>query len=174
MHRKLIAAALFATALGCTPAAAQGAKPNDAQIAHIAYTAGQIDIDAAQLALKKAQNKDVRAFAEDMLRDHKAVNEKALALVKKLKVTPQDNDTSKALLKQAKDKQAELQKLSGAAFDKAYAENEVGYHKTVNGALESTLIPSASNAELKDLLSTGLKIFQGHQQHAEHVLSELK
>ena len=174
MHAKLIAAALLATALGCVPAAAQGAKPNDAQIAHVAYTAGQIDIDAAQLALKKAQNKDVRAFAEDMLRDHKAVNEKALALVKKLKVTPQDNDTSKALLKQAKDKQAELQKLSGAAFDKAYAENEVAYHKTVNGALESTLIPSASNAELKDLLSTGLKIFQGHQQHAEHVLSELK
>jgi putative membrane protein len=174
MHGKLIGAALLATALGCAPAGAQGAKPNDAQIAHIAYTAGQIDIDAAQLALKKAQNKDVRAFAQDMLRDHQAVNEKALALVKKLKVTPQDNDTSKALLKQAKDKQAELQKLSGAAFDKAYAENEVAYHKTVNGALESTLIPSASNAELKDLLSTGLKIFQGHQQHAEHVLSELK
>ena len=174
MHRKLIAMALLAGGLGCAPAAAQGAKPNDAQIAHIAYTAGQIDIDAAQLALKKAQNKDVRAFAEDMLRDHKAVNEKALALVKKLKVTPQDNDTSKALLKQAKDKQAELQKLSGTAFDKAYAENEAAYHKTVNGALESTLIPSAGNAELKDLLSTGLKIFQGHQQHAEHVLSELK
>ena len=174
MHGKLIAAALLATALGCVPAAAQGAKPNDAQIAHIAYTAGQIDIEAAQLALQKSKSKEVRAFAEDMLHDHKAVNEKALALVKKLKVTPQDNDTSKALLKQAKDKQAELQKLSGTAFDKAYAENEVAYHKTVNGALESTLIPSAGNAELKDLLSTGLKIFQGHQQHAEHVLSELK
>ena len=109
-----------------------------------------------------------------MVRDHKAVNDQALALVKKLNVTPQDNDTSKALLKQAKDKQAELQKLSGAAFDKAYADNEVAYHKTVNGALESTLIPSATNAELKDLLSTGLKIFQGHEQHAEHVSADLK
>jgi len=174
MHWKLIAAAVLAGGLGATPAMAQGAKPNDAQIAHIAYTAGQIDIDAAQLALKKSKNKEVRAFAEDMVRDHKAVNEKALALVKKLNVTPQDNDTSKGLLKQAKDKQAELQKLSGAAFDKAYAANEVAYHKTVNGALESTLIPSASNAELKDLLGTGLKIFQGHQQHAEHVSADLK
>jgi len=89
-------------------------------------------------------------------------------------VTPQDNDTSKALVKQAKEKQAELGKLSGAEFDKAYAANEVAYHKTVNGALESTLIPSATNAELKDLLSTGLKIFQGHQQHAEHVQADLK
>jgi len=37
----------------------------------------------------------------------------------------------------------------------------VAYHKTVNGALETTLIPSASNPELKGLLQTGLKIFQG-------------
>jgi putative membrane protein len=94
--------------------------------------------------------------------------------VKKLKVTPQDNPTSKAIAKGQADERAKLAKLSGKAFDKAYAENEVAYHKTVNGALETTLIPSASNAELKSLLQTGLKIFQGHQQHAEHVASELK
>jgi putative membrane protein len=44
----------------------------------------------------------------------------------------------------------------------------------VNGALESTLIPSASNDELKGLLQTGLKIFQGHEQHAEHVAADIK
>ena len=169
-----IATAFAALLLLSGAASAQGAKPNDAQIAHIAYTAGQIDIANAEQALKKSKNKDVRAFAQDMVRDHKAVNEKALALVKKLKVTPQDNDTSKAITKQEADKRAELAKLNGAAFDKAYAENEVAYHKTVNGALQSTLIPSASNAELKSLLETGLKIFQGHQQHAEHVAAELK
>lgn len=149
-------------------------KPTDPQIAHIAYTAGQIDIQAAQQALKKSKNKDVKEFATDMERDHKAVNEKALALVKKLKVTPQDNDTSKALSKQAADKRAQLAKLSGAAFDKAYIDNEVAYHKTVNDALQNTLIPSATNPELKGLLTTGLKIFQGHQQHAEQVAAKLK
>lgn len=153
---------------------AQDAKLTDAQIAHVAYTAGKIDIAAAKQALQKSKNKDVVAFAKDMERDHAAVNDKALALVKKLKVTPQDNDTSKALLKQATAKRDELAKLSGAAFDKAYIDNEVAYHKTVDGALENTLIPSASNPELKDLLTTGLKIFQGHEQHAEHVAAEFK
>jgi putative membrane protein len=153
---------------------AEGAKPNDAQIAHIAYTAGQLDIEAAEQAKKKSKNKDVLAFAADMERDHKAVNEKALALVKKLGVTPEDNDISKALSKQAADKRAELAKLNGKAFDKAYIDNEVAYHKAVDSALESTLIPDASNAELKDLLTTGLKIFQGHEQHAEHVAAEFK
>ena len=74
----------------------------------------------------------------------------------------------------SKDIRAELAKLDGAAFDKAYIANEVAYHKTVNGALQNTLIPSATNAELKDLLTTGLKIFQGHEQHAEHVAAEFK
>lgn len=169
-----LTAFLAAATLGCVAAHAENAKPNDAQIAHIAYTAGEIDVKAAELALKKSKNREVRAFAQDMVRDHKAVNEKALALVKKLNVKPQDNDTSKALLGQAKQKQAELQKLDGAAFDRAYATNEVAYHKTVNGALEGTLIPAASNDELKALLTAGLKIFQGHQQHAEHVAQDLK
>ena len=114
------------------------------------------------------------AFAQDMVRDHEAVNKQALDLVKKLKVTPEDNDTSKTLSKQAADKLAELAKLKGAEYDKAYVANEVAYHKAVNGALETQLIPSASNAELKSLLQTGLKIFQGHQQHAEQVAAKLK
>lgn len=150
------------------------ANPNDAQIAHIAYTAGNIDIAAGKQALAKSKNKAVRDFAQEMVRDHTAVNDKALALVKKLHVTPEDNPTSKALTEQAMKKRAELAKLSGRAFDKAYAENEVAYHKTVNGALENTLIPSAQNPELKSLLQTGLTLFREHQAHAEHLAASLK
>ncbi len=168
-----LSAAIAAITLLSSPALAQGAKLTDPQIAHIAYTAGVIDIAAAKQALAKTHNKEVKAFAEDMVRDHEAVNKQALDLVKKLKVTPEDNDTSKTLSKNAADERTKLSKLSGAAFDKAYVENEVAYHKAVDSALETQLIPSASNAELKSLLQTGLKIFQGHEQHAEHVLATL-
>ena len=170
-----ISAGVAALCLLSVPAFAQGAaKPTDPQIAHVAYTAGQIDIEAAKQALAKSKNKEVRDFAQDMVRDHTEVNKQALALVKKLNVKPEDNDTSRALTKQATATRDELSKLNGAAFDKAYVANEVAYHKTVNGALENTLIPSANNGELKSLLQTGLKIFQGHEQHAEHVASDLK
>jgi putative membrane protein len=169
-----MSAAIAAVSLLGSAALAQGAKPTDPQIAHIAYTAGVIDVAAAKQALTKTANKDIKAFAEDMVRDHEAVNKQALDLVKKLKVTPEDNDTSRSLSKNAAAKLAELDKLKGAEFDKAYAANEVAYHKAVDGALETLLIPSASNAELKSLLQTGLKIFQGHEQHAEHVAAALK
>ena len=171
----LALAALACGAFGAVSASAQTSTAlTDPQIAHIAYTADTIDIQNGELALKKSKNKDVRAFAEDMVRDHTAVNQKALALVKKLHVTPADNATSRSLVKQADAERAKLAALNGAAFNKAYAANEVAYHKEVNGALETTLIPSAHNAELKSLLEVGLKIFQGHEQHAEELVATLK
>ena len=168
------AASLAALWLLSTVSIVQAAdKPTDPQIAHIAYTAGVIDIEAAKLAISKSKNAEVVAFANDMVRDHEAVNVQALDLVKKLNVVPEDNDTSKALAQAATDERAKLAALDGAAFDKAYVDNEVAYHKQVNGALETLLIPSAENAELKALLETGLKLFEGHQQHAEHVAASL-
>ena len=172
---KYIAATAAISALLIAGAAhAQAAKLNDAQIAHIAYTAGAIDVAAGKQALARSKDKAVRDFASEMVRDHTAVNEQALALVKKLNVTPQDNATSQALSKDAKAKLDSYAKLSGKAFDKAYAENEVAYHKTVNGALETQLIPGAQNAELKGLLQTGLKLFKEHEMHAEHLAATLK
>lgn len=168
-----IAGAAFAAALFATVAIAAD-KPTDPQIAHIAYTAGQIDVTAAQRALKKSKNPDVIEFARTMERDHKAVNEQALALVKKLNVTPEDNPVSKSLTNDAAKQLARLDALDGAAFDKAYVENEVAYHKAVNGALNELLIPSARNGELKSLLETGLTLFKEHQTHAEHLASTIK
>ena len=172
MTRTLLLSAAAAALAFAVPA--QAAGPTDPQIAHIAYTAGNLDIEAGKQALKISHNAAVRGFAQEMVRDHSAVNAKALALVKKLHVTPEANDTSTALTKAAAAEHDKLAKLKGAAFDRAYLANEVAYHKTVNGALKSTLIPSAHNAELKSLLETGLTLFQEHQAHAEHLAATLK
>ena len=154
--------------------AATGDGPSDPQIAHIAYTAGAIDAEAGRLALAKSQDQAVRSFAETMVRDHEAVNGKALALARKLGVTPEQNGTSQALSAQAADARARLAVLDGSLFDRAYVANEVAFHRTVNDALRSTLIPAADNAELKGLLETGLTLFGEHQKHAEHLAASLK
>ena len=167
-------AAVAVMLLGAAAMAQPSAPPTDPQIAHIAYTADQIDIAAAKQALAKSKNAKVREFATEMVRDHTTVNTQALALVHKLKVTPQPNATSSALSKAAADKRAQYAKLTGAAFDRAYAANEVAYHHSVNGALSDTLIPNAHNAELKSLLGTALTLFQEHEQHAEHLVADLK
>lgn len=161
---------VLAGALAIGPAAAaQDAPLNDARIAHIAYTAGQLDVEAGRQALAKTTDPEVRAFAETMVRDHAAVNEQALALVGRLNVTPEANPVSAALTEQAAATHARLAGLEGEAFDRAYVQNEVAFHRTVNEALSGTLIPSAQNAELKALLETGLELFRAHQAHAEQL-----
>jgi putative membrane protein len=159
----LLAALVAASAVQAAPAL------TDAEIAHIAYTAGQLDIDAAHLALEKTTDPKVKAFAETMVRDHEAVNKQALALVGKLGVTPADNDVSKSLAAGAKAAHDKQGKLKGKAFDRAYVANEVAYHAQVNGALKNTLIPNAKNAELRALLESGLALFTEHQHHAEQL-----
>lgn len=169
---KQFAAFVGLTALALS-APAQAQAPNDAQIAHIAYTAGQIDVAAGRQALQRSHNRQVRAFAQTMVRDHEAVNRQAVALVTRLHVTPAANPTSAALSSAAAATLHRLGTLRGAAFDRAYVDNEVAYHRTVNGALRDTLIPSAQNAELKTLLQSGLALFTEHQTHAEMLARRL-
>ncbi len=172
MLRALVAVTVVA--LCVSGVEAQSAKLNDAQVSHVAYTAGDIDVIAGKQAIAKSKNKEVVAFAQEMVRDHNAVDKQALALCRKLGVTPQDNAISQELSKDAAAKLSEYGKLKGAAFDKAYVANEVAYHKAVLAAISGTLIPNAENTELKSLLQSGFKLFTEHEAHAEHLAASLK
>ncbi len=163
----------FAVLALTLPAFAQ-AGLDDLEVAHAAYTADVIDIEYAKLALSKTKNPEIKKFAELMIRDHTAVNEGAGALLKKLGVQAKDNDFSKALLKGFEAKKKELSALDGAAFDRAYAANELAYHQTVNKIVGETWIPTVKNAELKAFLSQALVTFKAHENHAGHMVSAAK
>ena len=153
--------------------AAQEAAPNDAQIAAIVVTANQVDIDAGKFAQSKASDPAVKAFAELMVTDHMGVNKSATELVTKLKVKPEDNPTSASLKTGGEQNLQKLKDLQGAAFDRAYVDNEVAYHQTVIDAMDKTLIPSAKNAELKALLVKVRPAFVAHLEHAKRLQSTL-
>ncbi len=147
---------------------------NDLEIAHVAYTADNIDIQYAHLALAISQNPDVREFAKTMIRDHEAVNAQALALLEKLNATAQDNFLSQALLASAEKIIDELTALRGAEFDRRYAQNELAYHKAVNDLVGNTFIPNIDNAEVKSLFEAGLEIFKVHEHHAQMMVNQLQ
>lgn len=149
------------------------AELNDLEIAHVAYVADNIDIRYAHLALAISQNAEVREFANTMIRDHEAVNEQALALLKKLDAQPQDNFLSKTLQINAEKLIDEMSKLRGIEFDKRYAANELAYHKAVNDLVENAFIPNIENAEVKALFEAGLQIFKAHEGHATMMVGKL-
>ncbi|HEX4934970.1 MAG TPA: DUF4142 domain-containing protein [Gemmatimonadaceae bacterium] len=139
---------------------------SDANIAAIVVAANNADIMYADLALAKSQDAEVRGFATMTKKDHQSVNEAAVALVTKLKVTPVDNQVSFDLRDDAETKRLVMRDLEGFAFDSAYAANEVTYHRTVLGAIDAALIPSAQNAELKALLVSVRPAVAAHLEHA--------
>lgn len=147
---------------------------NDPQIAAIVVAANQVDINAGKLAETKSQNKDVQAFAKQMVTDHTAVNKSATELVQKLHVTPEPSKTSEQLTKGGEENVAKLKTLQGKAFDTAYIDHEVYYHKAVLEELDKRLIPGAQNAELKALLVKVRPAFQAHLEHAEQVQKEVE
>ena len=140
---------------------------NDAQIASVAVTANQIDVDYGKLAMQQSQNAEVRDFAKTMINDHNAVIKMAVDLANKLGVVPQDNAVTQSLVKQSKETTTNLKTLKGKAFDKAYIDNEVAYHKAVIDAVKNLLIPQTKNQELKELLQTAVPILEAHLGHAE-------
>ena len=175
MLKRAFFAALAMLAVASFNAQAKSpADLNDLEIAHVAYTADSIDIRYAHLALAISKNPAIHRFANTMIRDHSAVNDKALALVKKLNVSPKDNFLSKQLNAQADRIVAEMSKLSGPAFDRYYAENELRYHKAVNQLVEKTFIPNIENADVKALFEEALVIFKAHEKHAEMMVAALK
>jgi putative membrane protein len=145
----------------------------DAQIAAIVVAANTVDIEAGKLAQSKTKNKRVQAFADRMVKEHTGVQEAAVALVTKLGVTPEENDTSRGLLSDGEAARARMSKLSDKEFDQAYAANEVAYHKLVLNALDNTLLPGAQNAELKQMLVDVRPAFVAHLKHAEELRDSL-
>lgn len=165
---------IFAAVLLLAAGAAFAGSISDAQIAAIVVTANQVDVDAGNLAASTSSNSEVRKFAELMVSDHISVNKAATDLVTKLGVVPADNATAQSLKTGGEENLASLKKLEGPAFDRAYVDHEVAYHAAVIDALDATLIPGATNAELKALLVKVRPAFIAHLEHAKHLQSSLQ
>lgn len=166
MKRSIIVAA---GVLSLAFASLSAQSVNDAHIASIVVTANQVDIDAGQLAASRSTTDKVKAFAQLMITDHTSVNKSATELATRLKVTPQDNSISQNLKAEGDKNLARLKALTGAAFDKAYIDHEVAYHQQVIDALDKTLIPGATNADLKALLIKVRPAFVAHLEHARRL-----
>jgi len=157
----------------CYPSAAFAQSVTDAQIASIVVTANQVDIDTGKVAEARATSPEVKTFARLMITDHTGVNKSATDLVTRLKVTPQDNPTSQSLKSEGDKTIATLKTLTGFGFDSTYVAHEVAYHQQVIDALDKTLIPGATNAELKALLIKVRPAFVAHLEHAKSLLNSL-
>jgi putative membrane protein len=153
-------------------AAAQAAKLDDPTIIAIFDAANTWDIETGALAEKKGTTKEVRDFGAMLVRDHSAVRQQGRDLAKKLGVHP----TPPKDFAMAKDHAAALHTLhskSGKAFDRAFLEHEVAFHKAVIDAVTTTLLPALKNEEARALVTKVAPAFQAHMAAAQDLLDKL-
>ncbi len=169
-------AAAPAPAAESSPAAGAATSPAlaDPQIAMIALSANSGDSARGALAQQKATDAQVKAFGKMMVTDHGGLNKQAVALAKKLNVTPQPSAADSDLVSKVQSMTSELQGKTGKDFDKTYIDQEVQIHQLVLDDLDKTLIPGAQNAELKSLLQTARAGVQAHLQKAQALQAKLK
>lgn len=146
---------------------------SDPEIASVAVTANQVDIDYAKIAQEKSKDAAVLEFAKTMTKDHQGVIEQANALAERLHVTPKANAVSRQLNTDAEETKKTLNAKTDKDFDKAYIDNEVAFHKSVISTVQDVLIPQSKDAELKQFLQQILPVLKTHLDHAMMVQSQL-
>jgi putative membrane protein len=148
-------------------------KLSDANIAAILLAANNTDISYARLAPSRAQSAAVKAFAERMLADHTGVNQMVTDLLTKIDLDPVDDKISLDFRDESANKRDILRDLDGRAFDSTYIRNEIDYHVKLLGSIDTVLLPSARNAQLKQLITNVRPAVAAHLAHARQVQGSL-
>lgn len=146
---------------------------DDAAIVGIFDAANGWDIATGSLAAQKASRETVKSFGQMLARDHESVRKQGRDLAAKLGVTPTPVAADFALKKNHDAAMAKLNGLSGAAFDKAFLEHEVAYHKAVIDAVTTTFLPAIQNAEVKAFVTKVAPAFEAHMKQAEALLKQM-
>jgi putative membrane protein len=157
-----------------TSTESQSAAPSDAQIAAIVVATNTDEVNAGKLAATKAKSREVKQFARKMATDHTSLNKSVASLASKSKIRPEPSADSKKLKEEDKAELKKLKGLKGDEFDRAYIDSQISAHERVLDTLDKTLIPSAKNEELKNLLTKARQKISDHLELAKKVQASLK
>jgi putative membrane protein len=171
---RLVFASALATFCAVAPVrslAAQAEKLDDPTIIAIFDAANTWDIETGTIAEKKGTTKEIREFGAMLAHDHTVVRQQGRDLAKKLGVHPTPPKDF-AMAKDHADAVHALHAANGKAFDRAFLEHEVAFHKAVIDAVTTTLLPALQNAEARALVTKVAPAFKAHQDAAQNLLDK--
>lgn len=128
-----------------------------------AYMGSMAEVQLGELAKKKASNKEVKKFAEMMIKDHGNANKELKSIAQKQNMKVPDS-----ISMEMKNMMKELQKQSGKAFDKAYMNNMVKEHEKA-AELYQQAVNDLTNQELKKYAQKTMKVIEGHLEQAQSI-----
>ena len=155
-------------ARGGAPAATPKGGLGDSNIVAILDEVNKADSAAGAVALKKATNPDVKAFARLMMAEHHAMRVQGQALAKQLGVTPKPPERD-PLAGYTRNEMSELQKTpKGPEFDRTYIGHEVSIHQAVLDFANQARV-TTQTTELRDLIEKAIPVIKKHLEQAQEV-----
>ena len=155
-----------ATTTASTSGTITNMTPEDKTFVSDAGMAGLAEVLMGNLALQKAANADVKAFAQRMVTDHSTANAELaqMATTKGLALPTELGGAHKEGLDH-------LSGLSGAEYDKAYMQHMVEDHQKAVTLFQTGT--TASDSDVKAFASKTLPTLQQHLQLATDVSGKM-
>jgi putative membrane protein len=148
--------------------------PNaDGHIAGITLAANEGEIQQGNAAASRATSAEVRSFAQMMVTDHTNALNAARDTAAREGITPDENETTRALRANTPVTIQNLNTWSGVEFDRRYMQSQIDLHQWLLTALDSQLIPMSRDPQLRALLETQRTSVAAHLEHARAIRGRL-
>ena len=144
----------------------------DSNIVALLDEANMADSAAGALALKKATNPDVKAFAKLMMAEHHAMRVAGQELAKQLGVTPKLPERDPLAGYTRNEMDALKKTAKGAEFDRTYIDHEVSIHQAVLDFANQARV-TTQTAELRGLIEKAVPVVKKHLDQAQEIQKKL-
>ncbi len=144
-------------------------KVNDREILQILETANMGEMDQAKQAKKISASKPVKDYAAMMILEHKQLQKDLKSWSSKTKIKVAASKLNDDLKNTAKASIEKLKRVSGKEFDREFVADQVAMHQRLLDQVDTILIPSAQDQELKDLLAKIRTSFAMHMEKATNL-----
>lgn len=163
-----------AEAPGMVPPGGMAPALSAPQITEILSSSDSAEILPSKLAVDKAQNPAVKAYAQRMIKDHGMLEDSLHAMAKRQNISPAPSPLSNQLHSQTQTTMQRLQGLSGAEFDQAYMQAMVQSHQEALNMIDNQLLPATQDPQLQMALSQKVRpIVSSHLQEAQQIQRSL-
>ena len=154
-------------------AATPPAALSDAEIVNITDSVDSAEIAQANVARSRARHEAVKQFAQHMISQHTSAKQRGADLVHEKNMTPVTSTVSSSLQRGSRQMLETLKAQDLAAFDVTYIAGQIEEHQQVLQLLNSQLIPSATDADLRSLLTDARAMVERHIAAAKTIQQSL-
>jgi putative membrane protein len=155
-------------------AAAASATTTPAGILSQMNVANTMEIQLATLASRQASSPQVRQIAKKLIADHTTNREQVRALAQKIDVTLTPARGGSVSAADSAAMPADLQGKSGAEFDRAFLQHEINDHQSNIQKIETQMLPSVQDEQIKRYLQKTVTAMQGHLSSLEQAQQQIR